>query len=357
MIGGVNAVFSFYYLCLKYVKRMVGKRILFIAPDDYKLYVPVEKNLEFLGFSVTTILRDSIKFKYKSIFQRLLNLFKKLVDRNTNYKKKLKAAYTSESLVREIDGYECFDYCLVFRADYFSKEVLDKAREKSSFMVSYHYDGLKRNPSIYRRIPVFDRFYVFDEEDIINDGKIQTFLSSNFYFDYEEFTDDSKPLYDIYFLGYYAKSREELLFNFFDVAKNCLGKVRFEIRFQSENMRHLLNYESRGIQCFTGLVPFEEYLERVKQAKIIVDFVISDHKGLSFRIFEGLKFQKKVITTNVNIIKYDFYTPDNFFVLDSNNLNEEELLKFVNSPYSPIEESIRLKYSFSFWIKDILNIV
>jgi len=121
-------------------------------------------------------------------------------------------------------------------------------------------------------------------------------------------------------------------------------------------MSHIARYEQHGVECLTSLIPFENYLKRVEEAKVIVDFVISDHKGLSFRIFEGLKYQKKIITTNSNIIKYDFYTPDNFYVLNDEMLNETELLKFINNPYRPIDESIRLKYSFSYWIKDVLNI-
>ncbi|HLS38726.1 MAG TPA: hypothetical protein VK023_10690 [Sphingobacterium bovisgrunnientis] len=331
------------------------KKILLLVPDDYSLYILIEKNLKELGFEVTTILHNSVRFKYKNISQRLSNLFRKLIDGNTNYKKKLKDAHAAACLVKEIDRFNRFDYCLVIRADFFHKDVLHKAKEKSDFIVSYHYDGLRRNPAIYGRIPLFDRFYVFDEEDLISDGKIKTYLSHNFYFDYEE-VEKREPIYDLYFLGFYNDTREDLLLKFCDLARRCLGNVKFQVVFLPKNMDRLAEYERRGIECLTELVPFEEYLQRVEQAKVIVDFVISDHKGLSFRIFEGVKYQKKVITTNANVVKYDFYTPDNFYVLDYDSLNEAELLKFVNTSFKPIDESVRLKYSFSCWIKDVLNI-
>lgn len=331
------------------------KKILLLVPDDYSLYILIEKNLKELSFEVTTILHNSVRFKYKNISQRLSNLFRKLIDGNTNYKKKLKEIHTAECLVKKIDEYSQFDYCLVIRADFFHDDVLRKAKEKSDSLVSYHYDGLQRNPSIYNKIPLFDRFYVFDEEDLIADGKVTTYLSHNFYFDYNE-GEERHLIYDLYFLGFYNETREELLLKFFDLAKRCLGNVKFQVVFLPKDMDRLPEYERRGIECLTDLVPFEEYLQRVEQAKVIVDFVISDHKGLSFRIFEGVKYQKRVITTNANVVKYDFYTPDNFYVLDYDSLNEEELLKFVNTPFKPIDESVRLKYSFSCWIKDVLNI-
>lgn len=331
------------------------KKILLLVPDDYRLYILIEKNLKELGFEVTTVLHNGIKFKYKNISQRLSNLFRKIIDGNTAYKNKLREAYTAECLVKEIDRFNKFDYCLVIRADFFHEDVLRKAKEKSELIISYHYDGLRRNPSIYDRIAMFDRFYVFDEEDLMADGKIKTYLSHNFYFDYQEVV-KKEPIYDLYFLGFYNETREDLLLRFFDIAKRCLKTIKFQIVFLPKDMPHISKYELRGIECLTSPIPFEDYLQRVEEAKVIVDFVISDHKGLSFRIFEGLKYQKKIITTNANVIKYDFYTPENFFVLNDEFFNETELLKFINKPYVPVQESIRLKYSFSRWIKGVLNI-
>lgn len=329
------------------------KRILLLASDDYSLYVLIEKNLKWIGFDVTTILPNRVNFRYKNFFQRLTHWFRKLIDGDDSYKRKLKEIHITESLVKEIDSYNQFDYCLVIRADFFHPNILYKAKEKSDFIVSYHYDGLRRNPSIYNRIPIFDRFYVFDEEDLIADGQIETYLSHNFYFDYNKEQGDS--LYDVYFLGYYAKSREQFLFDFLKIAKRCLESVKFQIVFSPENIDRMSDYEKHGIECLTDIIPFNEYLKKIERTKFIVDFVIGDHKGLSFRVFEGIKYQKKVITTNTNIIKYDFYTPNNFYVLDHDTLDEKALLKFVNTPYRPIDESIRLKYSFSYWIKDVLN--
>src|SRR5690606_27136748 len=104
----------------------------------------------------------------------------------------------------------------------------------SYFIVSYLYDSLRRNPSIFGRISIFDRFYVFDEEDLIADGKIKTYLSHNFYFDYNN--EQRDLLYDVYFLGYYAKSREQFLFNFVEIGKRCFESVKIQILFPPENM-------------------------------------------------------------------------------------------------------------------------
>lgn len=327
-------------------------RILLLAPDDYKLYVSVQKNLVAIGFEVVTILNSSVKFKYKNIFQRLYKSIRKVLDGNNSYKKNLILEYTVNNLIQLISEQTHFDYCLVFRSDFFHNNVLKYAKEKSDFMVSYHYDGLKRNPIVFERISIFDKFYVFDEEDVLSGEGLKTYLSHNFYFDYYE--ESADPIFNVYFLGYYNKSREYLLLEFFEIAQKIFDKVKFEIVFPPEHRMRISEYKSKGLDCLLKVLPFEEYLKNIEQSEIIVDFLIGEHRGLSFRIFEGIKFKKKVITTNQNVIKYDFYNTNNFYILNSESLDEKALSQFVNNQYVPLEEGIREKYSFSTWINEIL---
>lgn len=330
------------------------KRILLLVPNDYKLYLLIERNLLEMGFEVTVVLHDSIKFKYKNIFQRVINAIKKLIDGNNQYKQRLAREYTAEQLLKRIDTFDLFDYCLVLRADFFHKNVLLAAKNKSRYIVSYHYDGLRRNPDIFRMIPLFDKFYVFDEDDIIINDELRTYLSHNFYFDFVQKTDSIN--YDAYFLGFYNKSRELSLLNLFDILTKIYQTVKFQIVFPSNQLEHANLYRERGIECLNEIIPFEDYLGHIEQTKVIVDFLIGEHNGLSFRIFEGLKYEKKVITTNVNIIKYDFYHPNNFYILDSSSMNDIDILAFLETPYVTIDPSIKKEYSFSSWISQILEI-
>ena len=86
----------------------------------------------------------------------------------------------------------------------------------------------------------------------------------------------------------------------------------------------------------------------------MVDFKTPIHNGLSFRAFEALGYQKKLITTNENIKKYDFYHPDNVFVWDGKDKNGLE--EFIQRPYFKIDCAIREKYGFKNWIHYVLNI-
>lgn len=43
------------------------------------------------------------------------------------------------------------------------------------------------------------------------------------------------------------------------------------------------------------------------ESETIVDLVRDNQTGLSFRIFEALGLQKKVITNNISVQNYDFF--------------------------------------------------
>ncbi|SMB90481.1 hypothetical protein SAMN05660772_01528 [Pasteurella testudinis DSM 23072] len=102
------------------------------------------------------------------------------------------------------------------------------------------------------------------------------------------------------------------------------------------------------------LKSFHDNLLEARQSKVLLDFVINAHHGLSFRAFEALGHDKKLITTNGDIIDYDFYHPNNIFILNENNI--DELPDFLAKPFYNIEQKIKEKYSFGNWIKYVLDI-
>ena len=82
-----------------------------------------------------------------------------------------------------------------------------------------------------------------------------------------------------------------------------------------------------------------------------MDFKLG-HNGLSFRFFEALKYEKKIITDNFSVKEYDFYNPNNIFILHKDNL--ENLETFLHSDYQKLPPELVEKYSFSSWIYDCL---
>jgi hypothetical protein len=108
------------------------------------------------------------------------------------------------------------------------------------------------------------------------------------------------------------------------------------------------------VEIITTQKSITEVSELIQKAKIIVEIQRTEQVGLSFRIFEALGHRKKLITTNKDIVNYDFYHPQNILVVDENNIEISE--DFVTSPYVEIDETILSKYKIENWVKPIFGI-
>lgn len=71
------------------------------------------------------------------------------------------------------------------------------------------------------------------------------------------------------------------------------------------------------------------------------------------RSIEIVGLRKKLITTNKDIVNYDFYHPDNILILDRRNPVIDR--SFFEKPYKMLEERIYGKYSLSSWLTQILQ--
>ena len=108
---------------------------------------------------------------------------------------------------------------------------------------------------------------------------------------------------------------------------------------------------NKNIKITSEKINFIDYLKKVQRSKILLDFKLG-HNGLSFRFFEALKYEKKIITDNFSVKEYDFYNPNNIFILHKDNL--ENLETFLHSDYQKLPPELVEKYSFSSWIYDCL---
>jgi hypothetical protein len=93
--------------------------------------------------------------------------------------------------------------------------------------------------------------------------------------------------------------------------------------------------------------------EYIKNSKTVLDVHKKNQNGLSFRVFESLGTQKKLITTNTDIKNYDFYNPNNIFIIE----NDDFLIpkSFFETAYEPIPETILKKYLIENWVEVLLN--
>ena len=331
----------------------MGKSILLIMPIHFELYNPFIKNLKRNGFEVEEIYLTDTPFRYKNIVQRGHNFIRKVFLRDRTYKLKLKKN-------RFNDGLSCLlakrknkvDYALVIRPDFFSKKVLLRLKESACHLFAYQWDGIDRFPNVKELIPVFESFYVFDVDDISKyshefDNLKQT---TNFYFDF--FPIDTPSKKEIFFLGSFIENRIHKIINIGEFLNKKGYQTNINIYYHQKEVPQ--KHPSPYINYTTKQSTYTKMMESVRNASVVLDFSNHVHNGLSFRTFEAIYFQKKLITNNPLVKKHDFYNGNNIFVFDDTNF--EELDAFMEKPYMKLPDLIVEKYGFSNWIKYMLQI-
>lgn len=323
------------------------KSIIVAVPNHFGLPEIFKKNLEFLGFKVFLVKHDNAKVKL-STEESLIHIYNKTFNNNKTFKARISAEKKELPQLSFLENIDKADYALVIRPDLFSKNVLAKIREKSSFASAYQWDGMCRYPLSESIATYFDNFFVFDKEDTLKYPKSQHI--PNFYFDY--FIEDNSDIeQDVFFVGTFMKDRINELVKLSENFEQLGLKSNINIIYNKE--RHIEKYLHYPINFTKTGMSFEDNMKNAKASRIILDFQNSSHKGLSFRSFEAIGFRKKMITNNSLVKRYDFYNPNNIFVLNNNNI--QEIKDFLENKYKELPNDIYEKYSFSNWIKKVLN--
>lgn len=101
------------------------------------------------------------------------------------------------------------------------------------------------------------------------------------------------------------------------------------------------------------MVPFEKLYKVYAKSKCIVDVENPGQHGLTMRSIEMLGLRRKFITTNKDIVNYDFYNSNNILVIDRNDPVID--FSFFQKPYETLASEIYEKYSLSNWIVEVLK--
>lgn len=117
--------------------------------------------------------------------------------------------------------------------------------------------------------------------------------------------------------------------------------------------KNFKNVELKNIS-FKGL-SFENICSLYESSKVILDINHLDQKGLTIRTFEAIGAEKKIITTNKEILKYSFYNPKNIIVIDRDDPSLGLRLDFFNDDYEPLPEDLYDSLSINGWLKSLFD--
>lgn len=311
-------------------------KILYIGLDYYHYPLMISKEMNKLGYHV-----DFHSIEPRSLFYKVTRYIA-----NTSYRKSLDN-YHAEIIDRSKS--KKYDFIFFITSHFFSEKNLSllKSLHPSSEFIAYHWDSLDQYDYL-DTIKFFNKIYSFDRIDCEQHGftYLPLFASGAYQDDIE-----SENTFDIYTISSVVRPERYVLVNKF--RQFCIkNKISFYFYLKVTPITYLRLF-MKGI--FPKGVSFKAMNKN--EMKMIVDksstvLDVTNHKqsGLTMRVIENTYAGKKIITTNENIMKESFYSPEQFFVLDQQS--EDEITEFLKADFSRINYP---ELSINAWIKKVLS--
>jgi hypothetical protein len=272
---------------------------------------------------------DKIPFSYKNGFSRAINFFLKLFI-GYGLKEKNKTNFIKEAIVEK----KQFDQILVIRPDKLQKEALICLRENSIEMTCYLFDGIENFKAQKDVMCFFDTIYSYDRNDV---EKYKFKFLTNFIFDDE--IKDSELTQKVFNISSFDK-RFCLLEKLADYLKKNEISFRFIVK-KNKKDKHC------NIEIIDKYLCLQEVKKIIAQSKVLIDIQKKNQSGLSFRVFESLGYNKKLITNNPDIVNYDFYNKNNIYIISENDWTVPK--EFFETEYSKIDSEILDQYKLENW--------
>ena len=329
-------------------KDFEDKNILLICPSFFNYEREIKNVLEDLGASVELFdERPRNNFLTKVIIRSGLSfLIKKNIE--SHYKELFDKIKTRR-----------FDTVLVV-----NPEVIDVKRiqflkklQPGARFILYMWDSFENKENSYSLVDFFDKKVTFDKQDSEYYG--MQFLPL-FYIDLYSNLEIKKTYeYDICFIGTAHSDRYEIgkslekmgeqynlkVFTYFYLPSVVIFWIR-------KLFLHKYKYGRIGDFSFLPLTQ-KQIADIFENSKVILDINHPLQSGLTSRTLETLGAKRKLITTNQNVVNYDFYNNQNVYVFDRNNPKLERA--FFTSDFKQLDDPVYAKYSLHSWLINLFS--
>lgn len=324
-----------------------GKKILFFSPAFFGYEDKIRRKMSELGAIVDAFDERSISSNFhKAILKVTPNIFNRRTEK-----------YYFDILNRVKQNE--YDYILFIKCEMATENVLTKYKEyfPEAKLCLHMWDSIKNIPNIQNKFKYFDHITSFDRDDFLK-NKIIKFRPLFYCDEYKrEVVSNINCKYDLCFIGTIHSDRYKILKEIEDQAKKMNLSIYFYPYLQSKFIYYFYKivkkkFRDSKVKDFRfKKINSNDIVKIVEESKIIIDIQHPMQTGLTMRTIEILGMNKKIITTNKDIVNYDFYNSENIQVIDRERV-EINLKKLNNSynQYSHIE-----KYSLKYWIFEVLG--
>jgi len=289
------------------------------------------------------------QFKHKNIWARIYNSLSKIF-LNKNPKLIKRQDYIIDTLKKL--GKQ--DQILVINPELIDLSYHKQIKEFTKKYKAYLYDSMARCSILHLLDGIFDEIYSFDKEDIQNYGFKPT---TNY--NYIEKIHKSAPSdikNEVLYVASFDKRISKIieLQAYFERLNKSYQFIIIGKKTTLYKWKHIFSTQLKKIDLRRNRINQNQLHTYYKHTQVVIDLVRINQTGLSFRIFEAMAFEKKVLTNNKTIVEYDFYNPSNILVIDENNL--EIPPSFFETSYQSLPDEIYSYYTLSAWVDRIFNL-
>lgn len=329
---------------------LYNKRILLLSPAFFNYENIIKEKMEQLGAIVKFYDERAVKTAFE---KALLKISPKIFTR--------KAYKYYQTIIDENKGSN-FDFIVIIKCDMVSIRTINELRLSfpKAKMCLHIWDSVRNIPNISEKIKYFDYASSFDRNDCMKDLGLH-FRPLFFSDDFCGKTDDNKNFqFDVVFCGTIHSDRLYILKT---IEHQCMKLNLKYYKYYYLQSRFIYYYYKLTKKSFrdTKYEDFsyikknhKEIAEIEDAARIIIDIQHPAQSGLTMRTIEMVGLRKKLITTNAEIVNYDFYDSSNICIINRNSPVLDQ--NFISVPYKELPDSIYQKYSLCQWILDILGI-
>ncbi|KQB37402.1 hypothetical protein [Flavobacterium aquidurense] len=313
--------------------------ITLVSLDNLGMNAYIAATLEKQGHVVHHINFRDYKYKYPSVFHKAYNFILKAF-----FKTNLKHQHHGKEIIKELQkNTQIQDVILTIKGDFIDPKSILEFRKYAKKTIGFFNDNIYRCPNIKRVIPSFDEVYSFEKEDC---EKFDLKFAPNWiYTNNNEITDKSNFEYYVFTIG----SIDNRLPILERIAEELKSK-QINFKFITYSKKH--KPRDGAITYINKFIPLSEVDQYISRSKVLLDINRAGQIGLTFRVFESLGLEKKLITTNSDIKNYDFYNPNNILIIDEKN--PVIPADFFQNDYEKIPDSIFNKYTLEGWVDNVI---
>lgn len=325
------------------------KKVLLLCPPFYGYEIEIVSKLKELGADVKYV-EDHPSERYITLVEVMHRL---------GVKRSWFVKHYENMVLRQI-GNRKFDIVLIINGPFLTSRFTSILRKNhlnsiDSRIVLYYWDSLRNMNDDRKRWNDANAIFVFDDTDYKENKDRVRFLPL-FYCDKYWVRGNSSPEYDVMIIGSFRLSRYNYVKDL--ESKNPGIRIgsylyhskwgfKFHKAFRSK-YKHV-KFEDLRFQKLT----FQEVVDLYSKSNAVFDNPMLGQRGLTIRTIESLAMHKKIITTNENVKKYDFYNPNDIYVLSQESMNLPNI-DWYNTPFS-INDDIIKEYSIESWLHKLLN--